>query len=134
MSTRETVLAAIATTLAGLAGGRVYRARRDQLPALPAIVVTPDAEEVAEAVLGVLDRRLRVAVSIFAEGPTPDAAADALLAAVWAALTADLQLGIGGTDVQLEPAHSISWEYAENDQVRATLFLAIAYRTPFGAM
>jgi hypothetical protein len=133
MSTRETILAAIATALSGVAGGRVYRSRREDLGTLPAVVITPDGEEAEEAVLGVTDRRLVVAVDVYAKGDTPDTAADATLAAAWAALAAAPTLGLG-TDVQLWPAHSIDWDFEDFDYARATLRVTYLYRTATGSM
>ena len=133
MSTREALLAAVATTLSGLAGGRVYRSRREQLPTLPAIVIAPQDEEAIEIVLGYIDRRLKVGIEVLAKGDTPDNAADATLAAAWAALAANPQLGLG-SEVQLESEHAISWDFEDYDYVRATLTITCNYRTTFGAM
>jgi hypothetical protein len=133
MGSRDTLLAAVATTLAGVAGGRVYRLRREQLPTLPAVVIEPRSEEASEVALGVTDRRMDVDLIIFAKGDTPDNAADATLSAVWAALYATPTLGLG-SNVQLEPAHRVAWDAEDFDYVRATLSVTYNYRTATGAM
>ena len=133
MSTRETILTAVATTLSALAGGRVYRSRREQLPDLPAIVVTPEEEDAKETVLGRMDRRLRIAISVYARGETPDSASDAVLAAAWAALALDPSLG-QSSDVCLEQTHRVVWDIDDNDLVRATLTVTVGYRTSNGDM
>ena len=132
MSARDTLLAAMATALGSVAAGRVYRSRREQLPTLSAVILTPQAEEASEAVLGQLDRRLTVAVDIYAKGDTPDNAADTDLAAAWAALSGAAALNTAG--VQIEQAHDIAWDYDDYDYVRATLRVTITYRTAVGAM
>ena len=132
MSTRDTLLAAMATALASVASGRVYRTRREQLPTLPAIIVSPLSEEAAENVTGQLDRRLTVGVDVYAKGDTPDNAADSVLAAAWTALQGASSLNTAG--VQLEMAHDVAWDYEDYDNVRATLRVTLNYRTAVGAM
>jgi hypothetical protein len=133
MSTRETILAAIATTLAALAGGRVYRSRREQIATLPAVNILPDSETASEYALGAMDRRLTVSVQVLANGDTPDAAADSVLAAAWSALYATPDLGLG-SDVQLDPAHEIAWDFEDYDYTRATLRVNYLFRTATGSM
>ena len=135
MSTRETILAAVASTLvtASVASGRVYRSRKEQLPTLPAVIVAPQSEEAVENALGLADRRISVGVEVYAKGDTPDNAADATLAAAWAALFAAPDLGLG-SDVQIDPLHGIDWDFEDHDYVRATLRVTINYRTAIGAM
>ena len=60
MSTRENILAAFATALAGVAGGRIYRERREQIAAsgLPAVLIEPRSELIVEDVIGKADHRL----------------------------------------------------------------------------
>jgi|GEM_PF-4037432 len=131
MSARATILAAIASVLSTLVSGRVYRSRLEQLPDVPAIVIEPISEDASEQVLGQLDRRLQVAVRIFARGDIPDDAADPVLSAAWAALSAPASLG---AEVQVEVAHSVLWETDDVDTVRATLGIAVGYRTAINAM
>jgi hypothetical protein len=133
MSTRETLLAAVATALSGVAGGRIYRSRREQLPTLPAVIVEPQGEEAQEVSLGYMDRRITVGVVVYAKGDTPDNAADSTLASAFAALAATPSLGLG-EDVQLETTHAVEWDFEDYDYVRATLRLTYFYRTASGSM
>lgn len=132
MSTREALLSAIVSALTGVASGGIYRSRREQLSALPAVVVTPHSEESSEALLGASDHRLTVTLDVYAKGDTPDSAADPVLAAVWAALSAAPALNTG--DAFIEQTHSIEWDFEEYDHVRASLRVTINYRTATGAM
>lgn len=134
MSTRDDILAAFVTTLttAGVASGRCYRSRREELPALPAVVVEPDSETAEEAMLGVMDAELLVSLSVYASGDTPDNAADATLAAAHAALMADLSLGIA--DAQILPRREVDWQFENFDNARVTARYSVAYRTTFGSM
>lgn len=133
MSTRETLLAALQTALSGLAGGRVYRSRKEQMPTLPAIVVRPESEEDPGDLLGVTDTVLTVAIEIYARGDIPDQAADVTLSAVYAAAIASPDLGLG-SDVQILPGRSVTWEIENYDDAGVTLRLRILYRTAMGAM
>ncbi len=133
MSTRETLLAALHTSLSGLSGGRVYRSRKEQMPTLPAIVIRPESEEDTGEMLGVTDTVLTVAVEIYARGDIPDQAADATLSDVYAAVVATPDLGLGG-DVQILPGRSVTWEIEDYDDAGVTLRLRILYRTALGAM
>lgn len=132
MSTRETVLAAVASALTGIASGRVYRGRREQLPTLPAVIIEPLAASSAENVLGMTDHELTVGISVFAKGEIPDTAADATLSAIHTALMADLTLGLG-SEVQLAPGIEVDWNYDDFDYVRAEQRYRISYRTATGA-
>lgn len=128
MSTRETVLAAIAAQLSGVAGGRVYRSRREQIDALPAVVIEPVSAEATEVVLGAVDHELTVAVAVLANGETPDGAADATLVDVHAALVADRSLGLGN-GVTLLPGFSTDWDFEAFDFVRAENRYRVVYAT-----
>jgi len=128
MSQRETILAAVATKLAGLAGGRVYRTRREQIGTLPAVVITPASETMQEFALGLLDHSLEVSIDVYASGDTPDSAADAVIEDSWAALAADPTLGLG-SNVQLRFIRDIQWDFEDFDMARASLRITIEYRT-----
>lgn len=133
MSTRESILAAIATALSGQSGGRVYRTRQEQLSTLPAIVIEPQIDTATEYVLGMADRRLAVNISVFAKGDVPDSAADAVVAAVWAALWAAPTLGLGD-GVQISPEHELTWNFDDYDYAQAILRVTYLYRTTIGSM
>lgn len=133
MSVRETILAAFATTLGALASGRVYRERKEQLPDVPAIVITPGEEQAQEQLLGVMDAELQVNVEIYVRGDTPSTAADSLLSSVHSALSADLTLGLG-TDVQILPRRTVRWDQDAYDEGKLTVTYSVFYRTSFGGM
>jgi hypothetical protein len=130
MSLRESVLAAIATTLtsADVAGGRVYRSRQAAVGTLPAVTIEPATEQVNEIVLGALDHTLTVDVTIFASGDTPDNAADATLDAAISALTTDRTLGLGSA-VQVQPGYDVRWDFDDFDLTRVTVNISINMRT-----
>lgn len=130
MSTRETILAAIATQLASVASGRVYRSRREQLPTLPAVIIEPVSGRGEEIALGAMDHELSVSVAVFARGDTPDNAADATLLAAHTALIADRALGLGVTNgVTLMPDFECDWNFEDYDYVRAEHRYRVLYRT-----
>lgn len=128
MSTRETVLEAVRTTLANasavatLVGTRVYRTRREQLAALPAIEIEQSGINSEQVVIGRQDHTLDVTVTAYATAETPDSAPDAVLAAAHAALFADRTLGLGA-DVQIMPNYA-----AETPQVDGFDYGALAHR------
>lgn len=127
MSQRETILEALRTRLSGLCSGRVYRNRKEQFPALPAIVIRPDAADDTGDKLGYADWLLTVSVAIYAEGEQPDQAADAVLADVLALLKPDNALGLGG-DTQIMPARRIDWAFDNYDAAEVALRFQITYR------
>lgn len=133
MSRRETILAAVQTTLSGLCGGRVYRTRKEQLPTVPAIVIRPEEEQDVGELLGVTDTTLNVAVEVYARGDIPDQAADSTLSLAYAALFNASDLGLG-SDVQILPGRSVSWNEDNFDDCAAILRIRILYRTAQGAM
>jgi hypothetical protein len=128
MSARENLLVALRTALSGLCDGRVYRSRLDQLPVLPAIIITPESETDTGEMLGCTDATLTVAISIYARADIPDQAIDPILAAVLAALRTDSTLGLG-SDVQIQPSRRIDWDIQNYDDGAATLHIDITYRT-----
>lgn len=128
MSARDNILVALRTALSGLCDGRVYRSRLDQLPVLPAIIITPESETDTGEMLGCTDATLTVAISIYARADIPDQAIDPILAAVLAALRTDSTLGLG-SDVQIQPSRRIDWDIQNYDDGAATLHIDITYRT-----
>ena len=128
MSARDNILVALRAALSGLCDGRVYRSRLDQLPVLPAIIITPESETDTGEMLGCTDATLTVAISIYARADIPDQAIDPILAAVLAALRTDSTLGLG-SDVQIQPSRRIDWDIQNYDDGAATLHIDITYRT-----
>lgn len=133
MSRREDILAAFKTVLTGLAGGRVYRSRKEQIPDLPAIVIEPARVSMMEQPIGISDQSLTVAVQVLAKGDVPDSAADTTLSSIHAAVMADITLGLG-SDVQVSQDVEIEWDLEEFDHVRAILLYRVRYRTAIGAL
>lgn len=128
MSQRETILAALHSSLSGLCSGRVYRSRKEQLPAVPAIVIRPEAEEVTGEMLGVTDSVLTVAIEVYATGEIPDQAVDSTLASVFSILSAANPLGLG-SDAQIRPSRRIEWNFENYDDARVIVRVDIDYRT-----
>jgi len=128
MSLRESILAALLATLSGLCSGHVYRSRKEQLPAIPAIVIRPESADDPGEMLGVADATLTVAIEIYAQGDIPDQASDPVLEAVLSALKDDPTLGLG-TDVQIKPGRHIDWAIENYDDSGVTLHINISYRT-----
>lgn len=128
MSTRETILQAIKVKLSGLADGRVYRSRKEQLPALPAIVVLPAAANTDGEMLGVTDWLFGVAVNLYGRADIPDQAVDPLLDQVLALLAPSNALGLGD-DVQIRPSRRLDWNFESYDDLQVVLYLDIDYRT-----
>jgi len=133
MSIRETILAAIQTQLASVAGVQVSRSRREQITDLPAVIVRPESEEDPGDLLGVSDTVLTVALDIYGRGEIPDQATDATLSAVYLALSTDPTLGLG-SDVQILPGRSVQWSTDAFDDSLVTLTLRITYRAYQGAL
>lgn len=132
-STREEILSAIASKISGVAGGRIYRTRREQIKTLPVVLVEQAGMSSRENVLGVTDHELNVSVAVLGSGDMPDSAVDATLISVHTALTADRTLGLGN-DVQLLP----DWETEAPDidaydYARVAHRYTVTYRTATGA-
>ncbi len=127
MSQRETLVAALHTALSGLCSGRVYRTRKEQLPALPAIVIRPLSGKELGGMIGYSDATLTVAIEIYAHGDTPDQAADPVLSAVLGLLQAS-SLGLPG-NAQINPEIEYDWAVENYDDSGVTLHLDITYRT-----
>lgn len=130
MSAREDVLNAFVTKIGSgtSAGSRVYRTRREQLPALPALVVEQAGIQSEQIVLGYTDHTLNVDLIAYASGDTPDSAADTVLAEANALLQADPSLGLSG--VSLLPNYSVDAPDVEQyDNARLVHRYQVFYRT-----
>ena len=132
MSLRENVIAAVAAALvaANVASGRIYRSRQDAFAfdELPAVIVGPLSESASEEVLGMLDRTLTVRLSVYGKIAPGDAGIDATIAAAEAAVLADRSIGLG-SDVQVSSLVDTSWDFGEQDGVRADIDFQIRMRT-----
>ena len=135
MSTRETILAAVASILvtANVASGRVYRTRTEQIATLPAVEVKQVGAEAMEVVLGRTDHEVTFTVAALANGDTPDTAADAVLAAAHTALMADMSLGLGN-EIQLhQDWQTNDPEVSDYDYIRHSHTYKVRYRTATGS-
>lgn len=128
MSPRENILEALRATLTPILPAGVSRSRKEQLPSLPAIVITPESETAPGDTLGYTDSLLTVAIAIYAHSEIPDQAIDPVIADVITALQADPTLSLG-SDVQIMPGRRIEWDIENYDDGAATLRLDITYRT-----
>jgi len=130
---RESILAQIATTLAGTTGvsTRIYRSRVEPLSRgeSPAIVIEPISDSAEQNTsLPTLDWSLTVRVAVIVRGNVPDQQADATVESLHSKIMADLTLGGYAIDVQPQ---SVSFDLVEADQpagVIACEYL-VRYRT-----
>lgn len=130
---RESILAAIKTTLAGTTGvgTRIWRSRVQALARQesPAIVVEPISDNAEQNTsLPTLDWSLTVRVAVIVRGDVPDQQADATVESLHSKIMADLTLGGYAIDVQPQ---GVSFDLVEADQpagVIACDFL-VRYRT-----
>ncbi len=130
MSDRELILNAIKTKLANanVAGGRVYRSRRQALQVLPAVVVEPSIRRTKQEHTGAAeDNSFIVNVLIFVEGDPPDTVSAPIEKEVVAALKADPTLGVAD-DVQLQGNYETSWDFEDFDVARVYLTFQVNYR------
>jgi hypothetical protein len=130
-STRKSILNAIQTVLSSISDSRVYRARKEQFPALPAIVITTIEENSVEISIGRCHSELLVGISVYAKSDIPDDGADDVLKSCWDTLLENINLGLGD-GVQISTTRAIKWEYDDYDLVKATLFVSIKYITSGG--
>lgn len=134
MSTRESILEAVKTTLSSVAGGRVYRCRKEQIETLPAVEISQAGHRALLSPVGVSDHELLVRVAVLAKGETPDSAADATLVALHAALVADPSLGLGNdARLDVDEWQTDEPDFDDYDYVRLAHVYTVRYRTSPGA-
>lgn len=132
MTRRESILAAIRTTLTGTAGvgNRIYRSRVEPLARgeAPAIVVEPMNDVAEERTNPYLDWTMQVAVTVITRGAVPDQLADPIIESAHSKLLADVSLG--GLAFDIIPA-SVQFELLEGDQpIGVTMMVyRVRYRT-----
>jgi hypothetical protein len=116
-SKRETILARVATALAGTTGvgSRIYRSRVVPLARneAPALVVEPVGDQAQQDTLGTLKWTLTFRVSVIVRGEVPDQLADAAMQDVHAKLMSDTTLN--GLVIDILPT-AVSFELLEADQ------------------
>jgi hypothetical protein len=130
---RETILAAVASTLAGTTGvsTRIYRSRVEPLTRgeSPALVIEPISDTVEQLTsLPMLDWSLTVRIAVIVRGNIPDQLADPTVESLHSKLMADLTLGGYAIDIQPQ---SVNFEMVEADQPAGviTCDYLIRYRT-----
>ena len=130
---RETILNAIATSLANTTGvgNRIYRSRvtaftREETPSL--LITWDNDTPVQVTSLTTLDWTLDVSIAVIVRGDKPDTIADPVVESVHSKIMADLTLG--GTAMNLIP-QSHGNEAVDSDQPAGILTLnyQIKYRT-----
>jgi hypothetical protein len=116
-SKRESILAAIATTLVGTTGvsTRIYRSRVEAFARneAPAIVIEPGTDSASEELVSncKIDWRLPVLIAVYTRGAIPDQLADPIIISLHSKLMTDRTLGglamdifPGTVDPQMEKA------------------------------
>ena len=130
---RETILAAVASALAGTTGvsTRIYRSRVEPMSRgeSPAIVIEPVQDQAEQNTsLPTLDWSLTVRISVIVRGAFPDQLADPTVESLHSKLMADLTLGGYAIDVQPQ---GVNFELVEADQPAGVISCdyLIRYRT-----
>lgn len=130
---RETILAAIKTTLTGTTavGSRIYRSRVEPMARAeaPALIIEPVTDTpVQNTSLPTLDWTLRVRINVIVRADVPDTAADEIIESLHSKLMADLTLG--GEAIDIEPAQT-TFNFFEADQPAGVVFCEyeVRYRT-----
>jgi hypothetical protein len=130
---RETILAAIASTLAGTTGvsTRIYRSRVEPLSRgeSPALVIEPINDNAEQNTsLPTLDWSLTVRIAVIVRGNIPDQLADPTIESLHSKLMADLTLGGYAIDIQPQ---GVSFEMVEADQPAGVISCdyLVRYRT-----
>jgi hypothetical protein len=117
-SKRESILAAVATTLVGTTGvamKRIYRSRVEAFARneAPALVIEPGTDSASEELVSncKIDWRLPVLIAVYTRGAIPDQLADPIIISLHSKLMADRTLGglamdifPGTVDPQMEKA------------------------------
>lgn len=130
---RETILAAIASTLVGTTGvsTRIYRSRVEPLSRgeSPALVIEPLNDQAAQNTsLPTLDWSLTVRVAVIVRGAIPDQQADPIVQSLHSKIMADLTLGGYAIDIQPQ---TVNFEMVEADQPAGVISCdyLVRYRT-----
>ena len=135
---RETILAAVASALAGTTGvsTRIYRSRVEPLARAesPAIVIEPINDQAEQNTsLPTLDWSLTVRISVIVRGTIPDQLADPIVESLHSKLMADLTLGGYAIDIQPQ---SVNFEMVEADQPAGVISCdyLVRYRTSVASL
>jgi hypothetical protein len=132
---RESILAAIRTTLTGTTGvsTRIYRSRVEAFARseCPALVIEPSSDEASiDTSLPTLTWRLGVRIAVIVRGSIPDQLADPIIESLHSKLMADLTLG--GIAMDIQPIN-VSWDLVESDQPTGVVMCdyRVLYRTTY---
>lgn len=132
---RETILAAIRTTLTGTTGvgTRIYRSRPEAFARgeTPAISISWDTDDPSiDTSLPTLTWSLRARIDVIVRGDVPDQIADPIVQSVHSKLTADQTLG--GIAMDVQPLLT-TFDTVEGDQPTGVVSCdyRIVYRTAF---
>jgi hypothetical protein len=135
---RESILAQIATTLAGTTGvsTRIYRSRVEPLTRgeSPAIVIQPITDQAQQNTsLPTLDWSLTVRIDVIVRGNIPDQQSDATVESMHSKLMADLTLG--GLAYDIQPS-LVNFELVEADQPAGVIACdyVVRYRTQVASL
>ena len=135
---RESILAQIATTMAGTTGvsTRIYRSRVEPLTRgeSPAIVIQPITDQAQQNTsLPTLDWSLTVRIDVIVRGNIPDQQADATVESMHSKLMADLTLG--GLAYDIQPS-LVNFELVEADQPAGVIACdyVVRYRTQVASL
>ncbi|MDE8343963.1 MAG: hypothetical protein POG24_09100 [Acidocella sp.] len=126
---REQILEKMVAVLnAGAIGAPVYRSRTDPVSRnqSPAVIISPVTDQATLVSIEFFEWSLTVHVVLYVRGPAPDVLADPIVAAIHAALMADMTLG--NLVETIEPV-STHFEFSDTDVCVATGEFKISYRT-----
>ena len=136
MSKRNSILAAIATTLSGTSGANaVYRSRTDAVrrEEMPIIIVDWTADDPTMTFNDYVDWLLQVRVTFLVRSDIPDNAADAMISSAYGLLMNDRT--IGGLAMNLEPSR-VTNEAMQGDLTQGVIthMFNVTYRIPVKTM
>ena len=114
---REQILTGMATALASVSGvnGRVYRSRVEPIARneSPAVIIEPVSDQAdVPDVVGRINWRLTVRVTVYVRANVPDQAADSIVQSMYSKVMADPT--VGGYALDIRPV-STSFEMVEAD-------------------
>jgi hypothetical protein len=112
---RESILAALATTLNGVAGATAYRSRVEPFSRnqSPAVIVEPVSDQAdVPDVVGRINWRMTVRVTVFVRANVPDQASDSIVQSLYSLILTDPT--IGGRALDTKPV-SVNFEMLEAD-------------------
>jgi hypothetical protein len=133
---REAILQAfVATCEAAGTDAAVYRSRSDAIQRSEghAIIVRPLEESIEKKSADFTMRDLTVELEVMTRGQVPDQDADPIVAAIHAAVTADLTLG-GLVAQVIEDGTSWDFETADMDAVSVQMRYRVRYATPANSL